>query len=324
MPQSAMGTLRVFALLLALLPRNGAAQGWRDLFVPAGNHKPLAGTYDCRSAVPDTVTLVSNGYLEGGSVIPNHRGGLLRVPLRADTLQVAVADARCAAGGINQMIFRIDGSEMALNVPAVRGPVPHIRVRQGQQLVPLIWNGVKAAPAVEAQAPSLGSRPEPTFREILASDDYAGPFKGLKVIFDANELFGGIEVAPLKSWNLSCTRDRINDAHYCDLTEERSHYINVMKRRGSYTLVVGEDHYPGSTVALRIDRGQPLRAGAAGWTGPQAAPILAALRRGKSVAARYTEWPNDGYTEDEVDLAGFDLAIQMLDKLYALALAKWK
>lgn len=59
-------------------------------------------------------------------------------------------------------------------------------------------------------------------------------------------------------WHLRCDENTIDDTRIC-VAERRGVGISI-DERGDLRLHVGTNHSPGSEIAIRIDRGVPVRA----------------------------------------------------------------
>lgn len=117
-----------------------------------------------------------------------------------------------------------------------------------------------------------------------------------------------------ENWSLHCKQDGMSDTHYC-VTSRASLMVGV-SGASSYFVQVGNDHYPGSTIALRIDKAPPVTAPAdPGFSQKQETALVAALNGGTSVLTRYVEWPYESNKDQSVNLFGFGTALQIITTL---------
>lgn len=117
-----------------------------------------------------------------------------------------------------------------------------------------------------------------------------------------------------ENWSLGCRKDEMNDTHYCAMSRGA---LVVGAYGGSSRFVnVGSEHYPGSTIALRIDKETPVTAPAdPGFSSAQEAALISEMSKGTSVLTRYMEWPYETNKDKQVSLFGFNSALQIIDTL---------
>lgn len=113
--------------------------------------------------------------------------------------------------------------------------------------------------------------------------------------------------------DVSCEKDPITDKKMC-LMKMKSLWIYAYGN-GKKVVSIGHDHYPGSSVFIRIDGG-PSITGSAVADGnlsiATSAKIIERLARSKSVSTRYMEWPYRSWVDDSWDLYGFNEALQYI------------
>lgn len=84
---------------------------------------------------------------------------------------------------------------------------------------------------------------------------------------------------------------------------------------GHYIVSVGQDHFPGSTVAIRIDGGKPITASAKNggmFSRQVSAKLLSQLKGASKLTTRYMEWPNRYWVDETWELYGFNEALQYI------------
>jgi hypothetical protein len=78
-------------------------------------------------------------------------------------------------------------------------------------------------------------------------------------------------------------------------------------------VMIGHDHYPGSSIALRIDTNKPFVETSDGFADSRARDVLAALTSGRSAVTRYQRWPYQTDIDARLSLEGFPQAVQLLN-----------
>ena len=116
---------------------------------------------------------------------------------------------------------------------------------------------------------------------------------------------------PLRSnWDVSCTKDPITDQKMCQM-RTRNLWIFV-RPKGRVFVSIGAEHFPGSVVTLRIDKGNSVSALAStdGNFGAQASTrLVQQLKRASTVTTRFMRWPNQTWEDDTWELLyGFNEA----------------
>jgi hypothetical protein len=151
--------------------------------------------------------------------------------------------------------------------------------------------------------------------EVRVHKVEGGSLNGVRYRFyytDGSGTFAGAKGNSLASteraqdnWSTSCSKDAMNDSVRCYATI-RDLMVAVHKD-GSHYLVVGSDHYPGSDVAIRLDKSAPLVVSSkVQYAPPQSNQILGRLKNGMTVSTRYQEWPYKGYKDSTFELYGFE------------------
>ncbi|KAA8741340.1 hypothetical protein FE275_08645 [Pseudomonas koreensis] len=116
------------------------------------------------------------------------------------------------------------------------------------------------------------------------------------------------------NWNLRCKQAGISDAHYCAMS--RASLLIGVTGDSSYFIHVGNDHFPGSTIALRVDKLPAVTAPAdPGLSQKQQVDLLAAMNKGDSVLVRYVEWPHESNIDRAISLFGYNSALQIITEM---------
>lgn len=143
----------------------------------------------------------------------------------------------------------------------------------------------------------------------------SGDLNGVKYRFwyaDGSGTFAGTRGNSLSltertqsNWATRCVKDAMNDSVRCMATT-RDLTLSVRKD-GSYFVVIGSDHYPGTDVAIRIGKSIPVTASSeVQFRPPKSSQLLEQMRNGVTITTRYQEWPYKEYRDSTFELYGFD------------------
>lgn len=79
---------------------------------------------------------------------------------------------------------------------------------------------------------------------------------------------------------------------------------------------VGSEYFPGSSIAIRVDKQEPITAPAnPGFTNSQETALIAAMSTGTSALTRYVQWPYEANKDKKISLFGFKSALAIIDTL---------
>ncbi|MBI4756961.1 MAG: hypothetical protein HY778_16400 [Betaproteobacteria bacterium] len=138
-------------------------------------------------------------------------------------------------------------------------------------------------------------------------DDYSASFAGTEGnTTDFREPIGS-------NWDVGCEKDPITDKKTCHM-----HMKNLwvfVYGKGKPIISIGHDHFPGSSVVIRIDSSTPISSSAAsdGNLSPAlSAKVIERLKHAKQVTTRYMEWPYRSWVDDSWDMYGFNEAFQYI------------
>lgn len=152
-----------------------------------------------------------------------------------------------------------------------------------------------------------------------------GTLNGVKYRFYYSDGSGSVQGLPTnvldvlkdkynENWSLGCKQDGMSDTHYCRMS--RASLMVGVSGASSYFVQVGNDHFPGSAIAMRIDEAAPITAPAEpGFSPKQEAALVAAMNGGTSVLTRYVEWPYESNKDRSISLFGFGTALQLITTL---------
>lgn len=152
---------------------------------------------------------------------------------------------------------------------------------------------------------------------IFYYSDGSGSFVGTK----GGTLHGtgnyAASTALRENWSVGCKKDAISDKKTCHMTMVGKNLWIWAYPNGIYNVSVGngDDHFPGSTVAIRIDGGTPITATAkngGSFSRQVSATLIAQIKRASKLTTRYMEWPNRYWVDETWELYGFNEALQYI------------
>lgn len=103
-------------------------------------------------------------------------------------------------------------------------------------------------------------------------------------------------------WQRTCQQDKMSDARSCFLN--KGDLFIWIDNTGVRYVHVGYEHFPRSTVAIRVDQSKPRVATSDGWSGPAAKSLVKHLLSGESFQTRFMKWPYQSYVESEEKVEG--------------------
>jgi hypothetical protein len=126
---------------------------------------------------------------------------------------------------------------------------------------------------------------------------------------DGSGSFGHKDDLHNDNWNVECKKDKITDSKMCSMKKE-SLYVYA-HGNGKSIVSIGHDHFPNSSVTIRIESNTPITTSAANdgdFPAKTSDGIITKLKRSKSATTRYMEWPYRTWVDKEVDTQGFNEA----------------
>jgi hypothetical protein len=188
----------------------------------------------------------------------------------------------------------------------------------------LAFSALAAAPVTYAQStftanPFIASTAPFTPDAKVEFDTETGIVDGLPYRFfysDGKGLFAGSPGNELNgrdkdgsNWSVRCTKDAMSDERTC-LVLRQDLFVSVSNRQKPM-LGIGHNHFPGSTIALRID-GQPAVTEPVRPAGLFPAKVgerlIAQLGQAKSISTRYIAWPQRNLVDATWEPHGFQSA----------------
>lgn len=116
------------------------------------------------------------------------------------------------------------------------------------------------------------------------------------------------------NWSLQCLVDGMADTHMCHI--RKGDLYVWLSSDGSPFVSIGNNHYPGTGVAIRIDKLKPIDTQDKGFVASSTVEkILSELKSGNIVMTRYQKWPYKAYVDRTVNLYGFKEAYEILKKV---------
>ncbi|MCL6238776.1 hypothetical protein M5F66_10620 [Acinetobacter sp. ANC 5033] len=114
-------------------------------------------------------------------------------------------------------------------------------------------------------------------------------------------------------WNVHCSKDRFNGLKSCSISTYASD-VFVYFSKGQYSILIGRNHYPRTSSAIKIDDNAAIY----GYEGISETPlkVLKQMMNGKIAYTRYKEWPYEYNKDNEVKLDGFSEAIEKMKTEY--------
>lgn len=117
------------------------------------------------------------------------------------------------------------------------------------------------------------------------------------------------------NWFTHCTKDEMDDSRWCGL--DKGDLSVMIWKDGTALVHIGHEHYPGSNVTIRIDKGKPITASEKlSFTRAQSDDIINALKSGKSALTRHQNWPYKKNIDTHIDLYGFTEAWSILNSIF--------
>ena len=168
--------------------------------------------------------------------------------------------------------------------------------------------------AVAAQAvanPNLIESPTPfTPAAKVEGDREEGELNGVHYSFhygDGSGIFSGKH----GNWSVRCKKDQITDEKFCFMNHQKnwSALWLLVYPKGKVSVGVGHERYPGSSVAIRIDKGSPFTNADGVFDLQTSRRIVQKLAKASSVTTRYMKWPYRRDEDETWDLSGFNEAL---------------
>jgi hypothetical protein len=143
-----------------------------------------------------------------------------------------------------------------------------------------------------------------------------GTYNGIKYMFSFTDGRGTFEGAPGNTldsrerihWGVRCWKDPIDDHKSCGMYSKQLWIVVIKTNKQEQVFVsVGKNHYPGSTVAIRISDEKPFVTNAKDgmFNAMTSSIIIQKLKTNPKVAIRYQEWPKDFSTDEVFQVFGF-------------------
>lgn len=144
--------------------------------------------------------------------------------------------------------------------------------------------------------------------EVIKSDSESGVFRGAayNLYSDSASVVavpGGdiTDVLHTPRWRIGCSREKMTAQRTCSVSQGD---VAVFFRASAVTIVVGQDHFPGSVTSLKIGT---RRFDTSQQDGNFAASkeMVQMMADGQQLVTRYMKWPDRHWVEDEFNTSGF-------------------
>lgn len=109
------------------------------------------------------------------------------------------------------------------------------------------------------------------------------------------------------NWSTACKKDPVSDQKHCYM-QLKDLYVFVYPK-GRVTVSIGREHFPGSTVALRVDQMAPATATAkddGNFSAQASARLIKQIASAKTLTTRYMKWPYRSWEDQTWELYGFN------------------
>lgn len=108
------------------------------------------------------------------------------------------------------------------------------------------------------------------------------------------------------NWSVECKKDPISDKKMCHM-KMKGLWVYVYGN-GKTIVSIGSEHFPSSSVTVRIDGGAPFTTSSANdgdFPSNTSAKIIERLKHAKSLTTRYMKWPYRSWVDDSWEFYGF-------------------
>ncbi len=116
------------------------------------------------------------------------------------------------------------------------------------------------------------------------------------------------------NWTTGCKKDPVTDRKHCYM-QIRDLWIFVQPK-GQIAVSIGHDHFPGSTVTIRLDNAPPISTGSRddGTFNKQiSAKLIKQLAQAKLATTRYMKWPYRTWVDETWELYGLPETLQYIN-----------
>lgn len=114
------------------------------------------------------------------------------------------------------------------------------------------------------------------------------------------------------NWQVGCKKDAIDDTKICFMRIKT--LMVFISGKDKYSVSIGNNNYPRTPAAIRVDGGEPIKGGVQGiFIDEESDKIIAELKKGKQVVTRYQKFPKEYNTDDTFELYGFNEAFEYIN-----------
>jgi hypothetical protein len=116
------------------------------------------------------------------------------------------------------------------------------------------------------------------------------------------------------NWNVACKKDQITDRKHCYMNMKDLWVFVYSKNEAK--VAVGDNHFPGSTIAIRFDNGAAVISTTeenGSFSSQRSSRLIQQLKKSRLVTTRFMKWPNRSWNDESWDLYGFNEAFQYIN-----------
>lgn len=132
------------------------------------------------------------------------------------------------------------------------------------------------------------------------------------------------DIRLVDSWHIDCEKDKFNNSKSCQIwmmmeVSRKAHIsisITYSDPSKPSLVCVGNKHFPGSKIQIRVDKNKHHEAPAKSCFQKEAPSLVKEMEEGKLIATRYKKWPREFWIEMEFPSDGLSAAIKLAKRLY--------
>lgn len=124
---------------------------------------------------------------------------------------------------------------------------------------------------------------------------------------DGSGSFGDKDNLLNNNWDVKCVKDKITDSKVCSMNKESLHVY--AHGNGKSIVSIGHDHFPNSSVTIRIEGNPPITTSAKNdgdFPAKLSDGIITKLKSSKEATTRYMEFPYQTWVDKVVETQGFN------------------
>jgi hypothetical protein len=118
-------------------------------------------------------------------------------------------------------------------------------------------------------------------------------------------------------WHVACSIDKFSNKKLCFAQPRLDTNFGIfLFAPNEPKIIIGSNHYPNSSVSIRIDKDKPITslAGSEGsFTAKDSKRIVKNMKRAETLSIRYMEWPYKSWKDGKLSAKGFNETYQYLN-----------